>query len=80
MAQASNRSTSKQKESTSNSNGTAAGRSVAVGVAAGLVGGAVLGTRLAKKPKRVLGLRVPGSSSRLDGVAKQVGKVRRILP
>lgn len=42
--------------------------------AAGLVGGAVLGTRLAKKPKRVLGMRVPGSGRGLDDVVKQVGK------
>jgi hypothetical protein len=42
--------------------------------AAGLVGGAVLGTRLAKKPKRVLGVRVPGSARGMDDVVKQVGK------
>jgi hypothetical protein len=42
--------------------------------AAGLVGGAVLGTRLAKKPKRVLGVRVPGSGRGMDDVVKQVGK------
>jgi hypothetical protein len=42
--------------------------------AAGLVGGAVLGTRLAKKPKRVLGMRVPGSGRGMDDVVKQVGK------
>ena len=42
--------------------------------AAGLVGGAVLGTRLAKKPKRVLGMRVPGSARGMDDVVKQVGK------
>ena len=42
--------------------------------AAGLVGGAVLGTRLAKKPKRVFGIRVPGSGRDMDDVVKQVGK------
>jgi hypothetical protein len=42
--------------------------------AAGLVGGAVLGTRLAKKPKKVLGVRVPGSGRGMDDVVKQVGK------
>jgi hypothetical protein len=42
--------------------------------AAGLVGGAVLGARLANRPKRVLGVRVPGTGSGLDDVAKQVGK------
>jgi hypothetical protein len=42
--------------------------------AAGLVGGAVLGTRLAKKPKKVLGVPIPGTGRGLDGVAKQVGK------
>ena len=42
--------------------------------AAGLVGGAVLGSRLAKKPKKVLGVRVPGSGRGMDDVVKQVGK------
>jgi hypothetical protein len=77
MSQSSTRSTSKQKGSASNSNGGAAGRSVLVGVAtgaAGLVGGAVLGLRLANRPKRVLGVRVPGSARGLDDVAKQVRK------
>ena len=61
----------------SSSNGAAPGRSILVGAAtgvAGLVGGAVLGTRLAGKPKRILGVRVPGSGSGLDDIAKQVGK------
>jgi hypothetical protein len=84
MAQASTRSSSEQKRSQSSSNGSSAGdsgrkaaTSVVVGVAtgaAGLVGGALLGTRLANKPKRVLGVRVPGSGRGLDDVAKQVGK------
>jgi hypothetical protein len=42
--------------------------------AVGLIGGAVLGTRLANRPKRVLGVRVPGSGRGLDDVAKQVAK------
>ena len=42
--------------------------------AAGLIGGAVLGSRLAKKPKKVLGMRVPGSGRGMDDVVKQVGK------
>jgi hypothetical protein len=41
---------------------------------AGLVGGVVLGTKYAKKPKRVLGMKVPGTGSGLDGLVKQVGK------
>jgi hypothetical protein len=45
--------------------------------AAGLVGGAVLGTRLAKKPKKVLGVRVPGSGRGMDDVVKQVGKASK---
>ena len=51
--------------------------SVVVGVvtgAAGLVAGAVLGARLGRKPKRVFGVRVPGSGRGLDDVVKQVGK------
>ena len=42
--------------------------------AAGLVGGAVLGSRLGNKPKKVLGIKVPGTGSGIDGLAKQVGK------
>jgi hypothetical protein len=42
--------------------------------AVGLIGGAVIGTRLGKKPKRVLGIPVPGTGGGLDGLAKQVGK------
>jgi hypothetical protein len=42
--------------------------------AVGLVGGVVLGTRLNSKPKKVLGMKVPGTGSGLDGVAKQVKK------
>ena len=42
--------------------------------AIGLVGGAVLGQRLGRKPKRVLGVPIPGTGRGLDGVAKQVGK------
>jgi hypothetical protein len=42
--------------------------------AAGLVGGVVLGTRLGNKPKKVLGVKIPGTGSGLNGVAKQVKK------
>jgi len=42
--------------------------------AAGLVAGAVLGTRLGKKPKRVFGVRLPGSGRDLHDVVKQAGK------
>jgi hypothetical protein len=42
--------------------------------AAGLVGGAVLGSRMSKKPKKVLGVPIPGTGNGLNGVAKQVGK------
>jgi hypothetical protein len=34
----------------------------------------VLGTRMGGKPKRVLGMKVPGTGIGLDGVAKQVKK------
>ena len=34
----------------------------------------VLGTRMGGKPKRVLGMKVPGTGGGLDGVAKQVKK------
>jgi hypothetical protein len=42
--------------------------------AAGLVGGAVIATRLGKKPMKVLGIPVPGTGGGIDGLAKQVGK------
>ena len=46
--------------------------------AAGLIGGAVLGKRFAgSKPKRVLGIQVPGTGSGMDGLAKQVGKAAK---
>lgn len=46
--------------------------------AAGLIGGAVLGKRLAgSKPKRVLGIQVPGTGSGMDALAKQVGKAAK---
>jgi hypothetical protein len=47
--------------------------------AAGLVGGLVLGKRLNGKPKRVLGVRIPGTGTGLDGVAKQVKKTGKQL-
>ena len=33
-----------------------------------------LGSKFARKPKRVLGVKVPGTGSGIDGFAKQVGK------
>jgi hypothetical protein len=42
--------------------------------AAGLIGGVVLGTRMGRKPKKVLGIPVPGTGNGLHDVAKQVGK------
>jgi hypothetical protein len=38
------------------------------------VGGVVLGQRLGGKPKKVLGMRIPGTGRGFDGVAKQVKK------
>ncbi len=34
----------------------------------------MLGTRLGGKPKRVLGVKIPGTGAGLNGVAKQVKK------
>jgi hypothetical protein len=45
--------------------------------AAGLVGGVILGTRLAGKPRRVLGVPVPGTGRRLSGLVGQVGKASK---
>ena len=47
--------------------------------AVGLVGGVVLGRSLGNKPKKVLGVKVPGTGSGLDGVAKQVKKAGKQL-
>jgi hypothetical protein len=55
---------------------------VAAGIAtgaAGLIGGVVLGTRMGGKPKRVLGVKIPGTGSGLNGVAKQVKKAGKQL-
>ena len=41
---------------------------------AGLVGGVVLGSKFARKPKRVLGVKVPGTGGGIDGLSKQIGK------
>ena len=40
----------------------------------GLIGGAVLGKHLVRKPRKVLGIHVPGTGAGIDGLAKQVGK------
>ena len=45
-----------------------------VATAVGLVGGAVLGNRLSRKPRRVLGVPIPGTGQGMDGLVKQVGK------
>jgi hypothetical protein len=47
--------------------------------AAGLIGGAVLGSRLGNKPKKVLGIPVPGTGGGINGLAKQVGKAGKQL-
>jgi hypothetical protein len=45
-----------------------------VATAAGLIGGAVLGARVAGKPKKVLGVPVPGTG---NGLGRQVGKAAK---
>ena len=42
--------------------------------AAGLVGGVVLGKRLGSGPKKVLGVKIPGTGAGMNGVAKQLKK------
>ena len=37
----------------------------------------VLGSKYARKPKKVLGVKVPGTGSGLDGLTKQVGKAAK---
>jgi len=46
---------------------------------AGLVGGVVLGSKFARKPKKVLGVKVPGTGGGVDGLAKQVAKAGKQL-
>jgi hypothetical protein len=61
-------------------NGSSSKAAVVAGLAtgaAGLIGGAVLGKSLAKKPKKVLGIPVPGTGGGMDGLAKQVGKAAK---
>ena len=48
-----------------------------VTAAAGVVGGVVLGKKLNNKPKKVLGMPIPGTGSGLSGVAKQVKKASK---
>jgi hypothetical protein len=43
------------------------------GAAAGVVGGVVLGRR-ARKPRKVLGIPIPGTRDGLGGVAKEIRK------
>jgi hypothetical protein len=67
-----NRSSSSQQP-----NGGGSKAAVVAGIAtgaAGLIGGVVLGSRLGKKPRKVLGISVPGTGGGIDGLAKQVGK------
>jgi hypothetical protein len=42
--------------------------------AAGLIGGVVLGSRMSRKPKKVLGVPIPGTGNGFHDLAKQVGK------
>jgi hypothetical protein len=69
--------TTQAKRSSASRNGGGSKAAVVAGLAtgaAGLIGGAVLGTRLSRKPKKVLGIPVPGTGRGIDGLAKQVGK------
>ena len=60
-------------------NGAAKTLIAAGGTVAGLVGGVVLGSRFARKPKRVLGVKVPGTGGGLDGFAKQLKRASKQL-
>ena len=74
-------SASNRASGASSGNGGSSKLPIIAGVAtgaAGLIGGAVLGNRLAgSKPKRVLGIQVPGTGGGMDGLAKQVGKAAK---
>ena len=39
----------------------------------------MLGTKFARKPKRVLGVKVPGTGGGMGGLAKQIGKASKQL-
>jgi hypothetical protein len=77
---ASSSSRQRQQSAASGNGGSGGGSKTATtilagaGTVAGLVGGVVLGSKYARKPKRVLGVKVPGTGGGLDGLAKQVGK------
>jgi hypothetical protein len=36
-----------------------------------------LGSKFARKPKKVLGVKVPGTGSGVDGLVKQIGKASK---
>ena len=36
-----------------------------------------LGSKFGRKPKRVLGVKVPGTGSGIDGLVKQIGKASK---
>jgi hypothetical protein len=79
---ASSRSRSSSGRASGNTRKQAASKPVIAGLATGavgLIGGAVLGTRLGRKPKKVLGIPVPGTGRGIDGLAKQVGKAGKQL-
>jgi hypothetical protein len=63
----------KSNRSKGRSNGAATALA-GLGTVVGLVGGVVLGSKFARKPKRVLGVKVPGTGAGVDGLAKQIGK------
>jgi hypothetical protein len=68
--------------SRSSQNGGGSKAAVIAGIAtgaAGLIGGAVLGSRLGRKPRKVLGVAIPGTGNGLHGLAKQVGKAGKEL-
>jgi hypothetical protein len=48
------------------------------GAAAGVIGGVILG-RKAKPPKKVLGVKLPGTRGGFDGLAKNVGSAANQL-
>jgi hypothetical protein len=54
-------------------NATVPMASAAVGAVAGIVGGVVLGRRH-RRPRKVLGIAIPGTGNGLDGVAKEIRK------
>lgn len=70
---AASKTTSAARQSSNGSSGAVPVIAAAAGTALGVVGGVIFG-RKAKGPKKVLGVKLPGTGDGFDGLAKTVGE------